>query len=129
MTLRPCLDCGEPSERARCPDHTVDRKPSKLERGYDGAWKRLSKRARRLQPFCSDCGATSDLQGDHSPQAWQRHAEGKPIRLVDVDVVCGPCNRARGAARGSDQGGHPGARARPPAGKAEFASHTPGGYA
>ena len=28
-------------------------------------------------------------------------AEGKAIRLADVDVVCGPCNRRRGAARGN----------------------------
>jgi 5-methylcytosine-specific restriction enzyme A len=61
----------------------------------------LSRRARRLQPFCTDCGSTEDLQTDHTPEAWKRKAAGKPLRLADVEVVCGPCNRARGAARGT----------------------------
>lgn len=69
------------------------------QRGYDTAWTRLSKRARTKQQFCSDCGATDGLQADHTPQAWERHAQGLPIRLEDIDVVCGQCNRARGAAR------------------------------
>lgn len=99
MTLQPCLECGELSEQRRCPAHTISTKPSARERGYDKAWDRLSRRARRLQPFCIDCGATTDLQADHSPQAWRRREQGLPIRLEDVDVVCGPCNRRRGAAR------------------------------
>lgn len=100
MTLRPCLVCGEPAEGPRCEVHTVDRKAPAAARGYDAAWARLSKRARRLQPFCTDCGATDDLQADHTPEAWERKAAGLAIRLADVDVVCGPCNRRRGAARG-----------------------------
>jgi 5-methylcytosine-specific restriction endonuclease McrA len=113
MTLRPCLDCGEPAAGPRCPEHTVDRKPPAAERGYDGAWTRLSKRARRLQPFCTDCGSTEDLQADHTPEAWARKAAGKAIRLQDIRVVCGPCNRAAGAARGpsATRGGTPSASA------------------
>mgnify|MGYP000662118958 CR=1 FL=1 len=89
MTHKPCLDCGAPSASTRCSAH----------RGYDAAWDRLSRRARKVQPWCSDCGSTEDLQADHSPEAWARHAAGKRIRLRDVDVVCGPCNRERGPAR------------------------------
>lgn len=100
MTLRPCLVCGEPAEGPRCDVHAL-RKPAAAARGYDAHWTRLSKRARRLQPFCTDCGATEDLQADHTPQAWERKAAGLAIRLADVDVVCGPCNRRRGAARGA----------------------------
>lgn len=100
MTLRPCLDCGEPATGPRCSAHTIDTKPSASARGYDAAWARLSKRARKLQPFCTDCGCTEDLQLDHSPEAWERKSAGKVIRLDDVAVVCGPCNRSRGAARG-----------------------------
>lgn len=119
MTLRPCLDCGEPTEGPRCPEHTLDTKPDATARGYDAAWKRLSKRARRLQPFCSQCGSTEDLQTDHTPEAWARKAAGKSIRLLDVRVLCGPCNRDAGAARGNavtrgdtptDPEGHPGGR-------------------
>jgi 5-methylcytosine-specific restriction enzyme A len=101
MTMTACLDCGQPCAGPRCPEHTtvVDTKPTAHARGYDASWTRLSKRARRLQPFCTDCGATEDLQCDHTPEAWERKAAGKRIRLQDIDVVCGPCNRARGAAR------------------------------
>lgn len=63
-------------------------------------WKRLSRKARDLQPFCSECGSTHDLQADHSPVAWERVALGLPVRLQDVDVLCGRCNRERGPARG-----------------------------
>ncbi len=109
MTMRPCIDCGEPTEHARCEEHSLPRtaeKTSSHSRGYDNAWRKLSERARQLQPFCSDCGATEDLQADHTPEAWARKAAGKPIRLCDVDVVCGACNRKRGAARGEkNQGG------------------------
>ena len=102
MTLRPCLDCGEPANGPRCNDHTTDHKPTAHTRGYDAAWTRLSKRARRLQPFC-ECGAVEDLQLDHLPSAWERQAQGKPIRLgIDAVVRCGPCNRAAGAARGEN---------------------------
>lgn len=107
MTLRPCLDCGTPTAGPRCTEHQLpDRhhrpnKPSAKSRGYDHTWTKLSKRARRLQPFCTDCGATDDLQADHLPQAWERKAAGLPIRLTDIQVLCGPCNRAAGAARGN----------------------------
>lgn len=98
MTLRTCLQCGEPCDGPRCPEH--DTKGTATNRGYDAAWDRLSRRARRLQHFCTDCGATEGLQADHLPEAWAAKAAGKPIKLTMVDVVCGPCNIARGAARG-----------------------------
>lgn len=124
MTLSPCLVCGEPAERGRCPMHYVAR-PQRLD-GYDRAWRSLSLRARRLQPFCSDCGAVDDLSVDHSPEAWERKAAGLAIRLEDVDVVCRACNSARGQARPSTRGGDPDDAARSAARKAKFASHTAG---
>ena len=115
MISNPCMVCGELTDNGpRCPDceRADDRlrirhRPGKInhnqpapeKRGYNKRWRRLSKLARRLQPFCSDCGATTDLQADHSPEAWLRHEKGLPVRLQDIDVVCGPCNRARGPAR------------------------------
>lgn len=130
MTLTACLDCGEPCVGPRCPEHTVDTKPTAHARGYDAAWTRLSKRARRLQPFCTDCGSTEDLQCDHTPQAWARKAAGKPIRLRDVQVLCGPCNRAAGAARGrsATRGHAPADRTREPAVRPN-PSYTPAGIA
>lgn len=98
MTRRPCLSCGEPSSATRCPAcataelvRTDQRRGTPTARGYNSAWARLSARARRAQPFCTDCGTTSDLSADHL--RW-------PARtLVDVEVVCRPCNSKRGAAR------------------------------
>lgn len=89
MTLKPCIDCGTPARKSRC-------EPC---RGYPASWNRLSMKARALQPFCSDCGATDNLEADHSPIAWERHAQRKPLRLRDIDVVCHACNLARGPAR------------------------------
>jgi 5-methylcytosine-specific restriction endonuclease McrA len=61
------------------------------QRGYDRRWFRLSKQARRLQPWCSDCGSPDDLTGDHL--RW-------PARtLADVDVLCRSCNSSKGAIR------------------------------
>lgn len=129
--LKPCLDCGTLSERPRCPDH--DQRPAEVKtsstaRGYDTAWRKLSERARRLQPFCTDCGTTNDLTTDHSPEAWQRHNAGLPIRLADVAVVCRSCNGKRGRARPETRGREVPPAAPDPVGKAKFASHTPGGY-
>ena len=101
MTLpKPCLDCGTPTDATRCPTHTSTanrRRGSAAERGYDHRWRRLSKRAIRRQPWCSDCGAVDDLTADHL--RW-------PARnLDDVDVVCRSCNSKRGAVRTA--GPHP----------------------
>lgn len=109
MSLKPCGICGEPSESTRCEEHQKKERvnrPKDRSRGsgYTAAWDKLSKRARRLQPFCSDCGATTDLQCDHTPEAWERHDKGLPIRLQDIDVVCGFHNRERGKAKGGGKG-------------------------
>lgn len=100
MTLKPCLDCGELGTGPRCKDHTTTpTKTSRQARGYDAAWLRLSRQARRLQPFCTDCGTSEDLTTDHSVEAWQRKASGRAITLDLVEVVCRSCNARRGRAR------------------------------
>ncbi len=101
MTLKPCLDCGRPSPGSRCPEHTTERRAQRPReaRGYDWTWRALSLRARRMQPFCSNCQTTEDLTVDHTEEAWQRKTAGKVIRLRDVQVLCRPCNARKGAAR------------------------------
>ncbi len=104
---RPCLDCGvlvlnpEPNDGARCwkcrDSRRYDHRPQRGERqndpgasarGYDSRWQRLSKQARREQPFCAECGCPEDLTTDHL--VW-------PARtLKDVQVLCRPCNSSRG---------------------------------
>jgi 5-methylcytosine-specific restriction enzyme A len=126
VTLRCCVECGTPSPGPRCSEHTLDTKPTAHARGYDAAWQRLSKRARRLQPFCTDCGSTEDLQCDHTPEAWARKSAGKTLRLADIAVVCGDRNRSRGAARGAivTRGNDPSAVKPDPAGRQNL-SYTP----
>lgn len=109
--MTPCLTCNElQNNGSRCKECALqvqrldarsrpDRKPPARARGYDWNWTKLSARARQLQPFCTHCGSTEDLQTDHTPEAWRRRAAGLVIRLADVQVLCGPCNRAAGAAR------------------------------
>ena len=113
-----CSDCGRPYQRERTTGYCDECRPARQrtarrlvsearrgtdkERGYGAAWRRLSRRARRLQPWCSDCGRTDHLTADHSPEAWWRVALGKPVRLEDIDVVCRWCNADRGPARGPE---------------------------
>ncbi|CAG7845783.1 hypothetical protein USB125703_02058 [Pseudoclavibacter triregionum] len=128
MTFKPCIECGEPSERSRCDEHQLPSTPHKLNsnaRGYDQTWRLLSERARRLQPWCTDCGTTDDLTCDHSEQAWIRRHQGKPIRLRDVDVVCRSCNARRGRARPT--GDDPHAAAPEPRRQSNCRTHTRGG--
>lgn len=78
-----------------------------------------------MQPWCLDCGATEDLSTDHLVSAWERRDAGLPIRLVDVAVVCGPCNTRRGSSRATQTTGDevkPTRRDR--WGKAQRRSHT-----
>lgn len=106
-----CPECGEVFERDRdiafCPDCKPKddgskdaKRGNRHQRGYDNTWSRLSARARKLQPFCLDCGSTYDLTADHNTDTWKRREAGKVLRLKDIDVVCRRCNGERGAARG-----------------------------
>lgn len=128
MPYRPCLVCGEPSPESYCPQHRrPDSNAPRHARGYDRAWELLSARARRLQPFCLLCGATDDLTTDHTPQAWERKAAGKPIRLQDVRVLCRSCNSKAGRARPETRGDNPHRPSSGPPNKAQKRSDTPGG--
>lgn len=90
---RPCLQPGCPAlttTGARCPTHTraKDRQRQQA-RGdtYDWEWRQISKAAREAQPWCSRCGATTDLTTDHvDPRSLQ----------AGVVVLCRPCNSSKG---------------------------------
>lgn len=111
--LRPCLDCGTPVRRTRCLACGAAQartwragrgpQPSSVAKGYDQAWRLLSARARRLQPWCSDCGTPGTdgdpLTVDHSAEAWAAKEAGRPITPDLVAVVHRSCNSRRGAVR------------------------------
>jgi 5-methylcytosine-specific restriction protein A len=107
VTARPCLDCGEVTDNGtRCvpcaavEQARVDRKRGTSDaRGYGHAWRSLSVRARRAQPWCVDCFTREDLTVDHLPGAWEKRARGERLTLLDVEVVCRACNSRRGARR------------------------------
>lgn len=90
--LKLCVECGEPCVDGRCDAHRPIKdqttRRTRAQTGYTSAWDRLSLKARRLQPWCSDCGTKTDLTADHL--RW-------PARTInDVDVVCRSCNSQRG---------------------------------
>lgn len=116
---RPCLTCGElTTNTSRCEEcahaearrigrqHDKNRGTRLKDKEYDGQWRAVSQQARRIQRFCSDCGSTEDLTADHKPEAWQRKAEGKSIRLCDVDVLCRSCNGSKGSSKPGSERAH-----------------------
>jgi len=79
----------------------ADRRPSPTRRGYGSQWAKLSRQARALQPYCSQCGTDYDLTADH---LWP----GKIARdLGDVIVLCRSCNARKGKPGGYPLDGLP----------------------
>lgn len=102
-TTSPCLDCKRRLNRSR---------GSAASRGYDAAWQALSRRAIRAQPWCTTCGATTDLTADHKvPLAAGGKRTG--LTLTDVEVLCRPCNSRKGARRDPGDGLPPPAQGPP----------------
>lgn len=110
---RPCLRCQElVASGSYCAECKPKRKPRPSRaRGYDRKHEELSRQARRLQPWCSDClthgGPKNPLTLDHTPQAWAKVNAGKRLTIKDVAaglavVRCLRCNIAAGAARGAN---------------------------
>ncbi|MGQ0669341.1 MAG: HNH endonuclease signature motif containing protein [Actinomycetota bacterium] len=101
--LRPCLDCGRPTEGPRCkscrPRSGTDPRGTRQQRGYSDQWLRSVKAAVSAQPWCSDCGAPwsrdNPLTGDHPvPMSEGGSPDQEPI------VLCRRCNSAKGIAKG-----------------------------
>lgn len=99
IVLKPCASCGELSSSTYCEAHEPRRdrsdkstRASAHRRGYGRKWQALSREARRLQPWCSDCGTAEDLTADH--------LVFPALTLRDVDVVCRSCNSKREPIRG-----------------------------
>lgn len=97
--LKPCIVCGELSEQSRCPDHKPAPRAGRRTDTSTASWKRLAKRAKRMQPFCLFCGATSDLQLDHKAEAWHAITNGKAVTLAMVQVTCRRCNVQLGSSQ------------------------------
>ena len=123
--MKPCLTCGEPSDRSRCPEHRLDDHPNRDRKHLHNnttRWKKLSRRLRRMQPWCSTCGATDDLTVDHIVPLTQR--PDLAYELTNLDILCRSCN----GAKDGHLGGWGKRAGQPPEGKASSALHTPRGY-
>jgi 5-methylcytosine-specific restriction endonuclease McrA len=97
--LRPCLTCGEPSARTRCPACTATheaRRPSRRMKGrYDRLHDRLRAVTLREQPWCSICrtpgSEANPLQADH---ILPHQLGGKNVR-GNYQTLCRSCNAAK----------------------------------
>jgi 5-methylcytosine-specific restriction enzyme A len=87
---RPCLTCGKPSSGSYCAEH--GRRPSRQWRGYGNDWYRAVRAAIAAQPWCSKCGATEDLTGDHVLAV----ARGGVSDASNIQVLCRSCNSSKG---------------------------------
>lgn len=92
--LKPCITCGALSERARCPTHrpkdTRRNRDRPARMSTDWRWRKLSLAARARQPWCSTCGATERLTGEHTiPVDIAPELAYEPL---NIDVLCVSCN-------------------------------------
>ena len=98
MTARPCLACGDLiTAGTRCSSCTPadTKKPRQIAHaGTDSQWRRLSLRARRMQPFCIDCHTDQDLTADHILPVDQ--FPELAYAMENITVRCRPHNSARG---------------------------------
>ncbi len=89
---RVCAEPGCPvlvTSSARCPRHVLQRhRPSRQQLGWDNDWLRLVKAAISAQPWCSHCGATADLTGDHIHPL----SHGGLSVAENIQVLCRSCN-------------------------------------
>ncbi len=92
-----CPACGVlVSKQGRCATcrRTDDRRRgTRTERGLDNRWLRLRDEAIRSHPYCSACGSTEDLTGDH---IVPRSKGGIAMTVEDVRVLCRSCNSKKG---------------------------------
>jgi 5-methylcytosine-specific restriction endonuclease McrA len=94
---RRCLGCGTKIPAgSRCPLCT--RRSSTAGRGLGAAWQRLARQVIEEQPWCTWCGATTDLTADH---LVPRAQGGRNVRS-NVVTACRTCNSSRGGRLSSD---------------------------
>jgi 5-methylcytosine-specific restriction endonuclease McrA len=98
---RPCISCGDViSSGSRCDDCKLPAKPRARPKGHHRnteRWKQLSRRLRRLSPFCELCGATRLLEVDHVIPYEEALMLGiDEYNQHNLRVCCKSCNGRRG---------------------------------
>jgi 5-methylcytosine-specific restriction endonuclease McrA len=95
---RPCAGCGRVVRASRCDDckRVLERaRPTRIQRGYDYAWNKLSKAIRERHPYCAIEGCKNkDLTVDHilplSVAPWLR------LEPTNLQVLCRSHNSQKG---------------------------------
>jgi 5-methylcytosine-specific restriction protein A len=98
MLPRPCVDCGVIVRASRCGNckRIKERgRVSRLDRGYDYRWRKLSKQLREMHPFCKQCGVTKDLTVDHIIPLVDLSPELR-YEISNLQVLCRRCNSTKG---------------------------------
>lgn len=68
-------------------------RPSACRRGYNRHWRKLRDAAIRKQPWCTACGSSDNLQGDHVIPV----SRGGLTLPGNVQVLCRSCNARKAA--------------------------------
>lgn len=63
-------------------------RPSACRRGYDRRWQRIAADAIERQPYCTNCGSTRDLTGDHIVPV----SRGGLNTRANCQTLCRRCN-------------------------------------
>ncbi len=95
---RPCVDCGTVVRASRCKlcQRVKERgRVSRLDRGYDHRWRKLSKQLRAIHPWCKNCKATKDLTVDHIVPLSDLHPDLR-YEISNLQVLCRRCNSSKG---------------------------------
>ncbi|SEC94366.1 Uncharacterised protein (plasmid) [Tsukamurella tyrosinosolvens] len=93
---RPCLGCGELIARGNRCGPCTPKVPTRAvaHAGTDSRWRRLSLKARKLQPFCIDCRTTRNLTADHLLPVSE--FPELAYEIENLTVRCRSCNSIRG---------------------------------
>lgn len=84
-----CDACRESSRRIR-----EEHRPTASARGYGReAWKKAARRQVDRQPYCGECGATTNLVADH---VVPRRAGGTDDEW-NLQTLCVSCNTRKGS--------------------------------
>jgi 5-methylcytosine-specific restriction endonuclease McrA len=96
---RPCANCDEVIDNGsycsacKPKDNRPNRSHLLL---HTARWEHLSKRLRKLSPFCENCSNTKHLSVDHIIPVNER--PDLIFALPNLRVLCMECNRERGNA-------------------------------
>jgi 5-methylcytosine-specific restriction enzyme A len=93
----PCLYCGVISRGSVCRQckaaiESKDIKRQERHRAYDYEWQKLSRLARKIQPWCSRCGTNKDLTADHILSL----ENGGSNIIENIMILCRKCNSSKG---------------------------------